>query len=391
MGIYLDHAATTYTDKRVLERMLPYFSDIFGNPSSVHGYGREAEKAVMAAREQTARAIGASAEEEIVFTSGGTESDNWALRGVAEKQGKGHIITSCVEHHAVLDTVRYMEKLGFDATYLPVDGTGMVDPDAVRGAIREDTLLISIMFANNETGTVMPVAKIGRIAREHGVLYHTDAVQAVGHVPVDVEAMGIDLLSMSAHKFYGPKGVGALYIRRGTPIAKLLHGGAQERDMRASTLNVPGIVGLGAAAEIAVQELDGNAAHEAALAKHLKDSLTALPGTRFNGHETQRLPGHVNLSFADIEAEALLTHLDLDGVAVSTGSACTSGSTKPSYVLLEMGLSTVEARGAVRFTVGRENTESDIETAIEITRNAAQRLQQFSPLFMQRKGDEKHV
>jgi cysteine desulfurase len=223
------------------------------------------------------------------------------------------------------------------------------------------------------------------------VLFHTDAVQAVWHVPVDVEEMGIDLLSMSAHKFYGPKGIGALYIRRGTPIAKLLHGGSQERDMRASTLNVPGIVGLGAAIEISVKEIDSNARHESALSQMLKDSLMALPGTKFNGHETQRLPGHVNLSFVDIEAEALLTHLDLENVAVSAGSACSSGSTKPSYVLLEMGLSTVEARGALRFTIGRENTESDIKTAIEITQNAAQRLQQFSPLFNQRKGDEKHV
>ena len=390
MGIYLDHAATTYTDKRVLEQMLPCFSDIFGNPSSVHGYGREAEKAVIAARKQTAAAIGASAEE-IIFTSGGTESDNWALRGIAEKQGKGHIITSCVEHHAVLDTARYLEKQGFNVTYLPVDGTGMVDPDNVRKAIRNDTMLISVMFANSETGTIMPIREIGQIAREHGVLFHTDAVQAAGHLPINVEEMGIDMLSMSAHKFYGPKGVGAMFIRRGTPIGKLMHGGAQERGMRASTLNVPGIVGLGAAIEIAVEELDSNAKHEAALSKRLKDSLMALPGTRFNGHETQRLPGHVNLSFAYIEAEALLTHLDLEGIAVSTGSACSSGSTKPSYVLLGMGLSTVEARGALRFTIGRENTEADMDTTIEITKNAAQRLQQFSPLFMQRKGDEKYV
>ncbi len=390
MGIYLDHAATTYTDQRVLEKMLPYFSEHFGNPSSVHGYGRKAEKAVMAARQQTAKAIGASPEE-IVFTSGGTESDNWAIRGIAEKQGSGHIITSCIEHHAVLDTCRYLETKGFDVTYLPVDSTGMVCAQSVREALREDTILISIMFANNETGTVMPIRDIGKIAREHGVLFHTDAVQAVGHVPVDVEEMGIDLLSMSAHKFYGPKGVGAFYIRRGTPIAKLLHGGSQERDMRASTLNVPGIVGLGEALEIAVAEIGQNAQHEAALSKKLSEELLALPMTKLNGHPTDRLPGHVNISFDGIEAEALLTHLDLEDVAVSAGSACSSGSTKPSYVLLEMGLSITEARGAVRFTIGRENTEKDIEAAVEITRNAAQRLQQFSPLFNQRKGDEKHV
>lgn len=390
MGIYLDHAATTYTDKRVLEKMLPYFSELFGNPSSVHGYGREAEKAIMTARNQTAQAIGATAEE-IVFTSGGTESDNWALRGIAEKQGSGHIITSRIEHHAVLDCCRYLETKGFDVTYLPVDETGMVRADSVRDALREDTILISVMFANNETGTIMPISEIGHIAREHGVLFHTDAVQAVGHVPVDVEEMGIDLLSMSAHKFYGPKGVGALYIRRGTPICKLLHGGSQERDMRASTLNVPGIAGLGAAIEIAVTEIERNAQHEAALSKLMADALLALPETKLNGHPSERLPGHVNISFDGIEAEALLTHLDLEDVAVSAGSACSSGSTKPSYVLLEMGLTTTEARGAVRFTIGRENTERDIEEAITITKNAAQRLQQFSPLFNQRKGDEKHV
>jgi Cysteine sulfinate desulfinase/cysteine desulfurase and related enzymes len=390
MSIYLDHAATTYVDQRVLEKMLPYFSEIFGNPSSVHGYGRDAEKAVMAARRQAAEAIGASAEE-IVFTSGGTESDNWALRGIAEKQKSGHIITSRVEHHAVLDTCRYLETQGFDATYLPVNETGMVSAQSVREALREDTILISVMFANNETGTIMPIREIGQIAREKGVLFHTDAVQAVGHVPVDVEELGIDMLSMSAHKFYGPKGAGALYLRRGTPIAKLLHGGAQERDMRASTLNVAGIVGLGAAAEIAAAEIESNARHESELSRRLAEGLLALPGTKFNGHETQRLPGHVNISFSGIEAEALLTHLDLAGVAVSAGSACSSGSTKPSYVLLEMGLMTLEARGAVRFTIGRENTRQEIDEAIEITRNTAQRLQQLSPLFMQRKGDEKRV
>lgn len=390
MGIYLDHAATTYTEKRVLEKMLPYFSDIFGNPSSVHGYGRDAEKAVATARKQAAEAIGASAEE-IVFTSGGTESDNWALRGIAEKQKSGHIITSRVEHHAVLDTCRYLEEHGFDITYLPVDEMGMVSAQSVLQSLREDTILISVMFANNETGTVMPVREIGQIAREKGVLFHTDAVQAVGHVPIDVEEMGIDMLSMSAHKFYGPKGVGALYIRKGTPIGKLLHGGAQERDMRASTLNVPGIVGLGAAVEIAALEIESNAKHELVLSERLKKGLRVLPGTRLNGSETERLPGHVNISFAGIEAEAMLTCLDLEGVAVSAGSACSSGSTKPSYVLLEMGLTTLEARGAVRFTIGRENTEQDIERTIEITKEAAQRLQQFSPLFNQRKGDEKHV
>lgn len=390
MGIYLDHAATTYTDSRVLDKMLPYFSEVFGNPSSAHGYGREAEKAVMAARHQTAKAIGASAEE-IVFTAGGTESDNWAIRGIAEKQRSGHIITSRVEHHAALDTCRFLETQGFEVTYLPVDETGMVRAESVREALREDTMLISVMFANNETGTIMPIREIGQIAREHGVLFHTDAVQAVGHVPVDVEEMGIDMLSMSAHKLYGPKGVGALYVRRGTPIAKLIQGGSQERDMRAGTLNVPGIVGLGAAIELAVTEIESNAQHETALSKRLAEGLLSLPDTKLNGHPTQRLPGHVNVSFSGIEAEALLTHLDLEGVAVSAGSACSSGSTKPSYVLLEMGLTTVEARGAVRFTVGRENTEQQIDEALSITRNTAQRLQQFSPLFNQRKGDEKHV
>ena len=390
MGIYLDHAATTYTDERVLSVMLPYFSDIFGNASSVHGYGREAERAVRTARQQTADAIGA-ARCDIYFTSGGTESDNWAIKGAAEAAKKGHIITSSIEHHAVLDTCRYLETRGFDVTYLPVDDKGMVSAQSVDAAVRDDTILISIMFANNEMGTLMPIGKIGEVAKSRGVLFHTDAVQAIGHVPIDVNALNIDMLSLSAHKFYGPKGVGALYVRQGTSLDKFIHGGAQEREMRASTLNTPGIAGLGAAIKLAVEEMEQNNAHEAALAQRLKDGLLSLPRTRLNGHETKRLPGNVNVTFEGIEGEALMIHLDLDGIAVSTGSACTSGSTSPSYVLMEMGLGAVDARAAIRFTVGRANTEHDIDTVIEKTKNVVQNLRDISPLFAQYKGDKKYV
>ncbi|MDD5017130.1 MAG: cysteine desulfurase NifS [Eubacteriales bacterium] len=390
MGIYLDHAATTYTDERVLEAMLPYFKDVFGNASSAHGYGQEAERGVGIARQQVADAIGAK-RDEVYFTSGGTESDNWAIKGAAEAAKKGHIVTSAVEHHAVLDTCKYLETRGFDVTYLPADGSGLISADSVAGAIRDDTVLVSIMFANNEVGTLMPIREIGQIARARGVLFHTDAVQAIGHVPIDVDALGIDMLSLSAHKFYGPKGAGALYIRHGTGIAKFMHGGAQEKDMRASTLNTPGIVGLGAAIELAAAEREQNNAHEAVLAKRLRDGLLALPMTKLNGHETSRLPGNVNITFRGIEGEALMIHLDLEGIAVSTGSACTSGSTSPSYVLLAMGLSTVDARAAIRFTVGRGNTAQDIDTVIEKTKNVAERLREISPLFAQYKGDKKYV
>lgn len=390
MGIYLDHAATTYTDKAVFEEMRPYFEEYYGNQSSQHGFGRLAEKAVHTARAQVAALIGADATD-VYFTSGGTESDNWAIKGVAEAAGSGHIITSTVEHHAVLDTCKYLRSRGFEVTYLPVDALGRVRAKDVAQAIRPDTILISIMTANNETGTIMPIAEIGKIARENDVLLHTDAVQAVGHIPISVNALDVDLLSLSAHKFYGPKGIGALYVRAGTPLGKFMHGGGHEKDMRAGTLNTPGIVGLGAAAALALADMDKNAAHESALSKKLADALLQLPETQLNGDADNKLPGHLNISFGGIEGEALLTHLDLDDIAVSTGSACSSGSTKPSYVLKAMGLSTEEARGAVRMTLGRENTEAQIDEVIEKTSAAVKRLQALSPLFAQRREKGTYV
>lgn len=390
MGIYLDHAATTHTDKRVLDIMRPFFEETYGNASSLHSFGRAADKAVMKAREQTAAVIGAKAEE-IYFTSGGTESDNWALKGIAELAGKGHIITTSIEHHAVLDTCDYLKSRGLDVTFLPVDETGRVSAKAVEEALRPDTILISIMFANNETGVLMPIAQIGKLARENDILFHTDAVQAVGHVPIDVNELDIDLLSMSAHKFYGPKGIGALYVRQGVNVGRFLHGGAQERGSRAGTLNTPGIVGLGAAAELAARTMQENEKHERMLANRLANGLSVLPETRLNGGEAERLPGHVNVTFGGIEAEALMTFLDLEGIAVSTGSACSSGSLKPSYVLRAMGLSIEDARGSLRMSIGRDNNVEQIDTVIQKTKAAVERLQALSPLFAQRKGGKKNV
>jgi cysteine desulfurase len=390
MGIYLDHAATTYTDKAVFDAMRPYFEEFFGNTSSQHGFGRAAEKAVMKARGQVAALIGADLSD-IFFTSGGTESDNWAIKGVAEAAGSGHIITSAVEHHAVLDTCKYLRGRGFDVTYLPVDGQGRVNPDDVEKAIRADTILISIMTANNETGTIMPIREIGQIARSHDVLFHTDGVQAAGHIPLHVGELDVDLLSLSAHKFYGPKGIGALYVRGGTMLGKFMHGGGHEKDMRAGTLNTPGIVGMGAAAEIALRDMEKNAAHEATLTKRLTDALLQLPETRLNGDASDKLPGHLNISFGGIEGEALLTYLDLEDIAISTGSACSSGSTKPSYILMAMGLSIEEARAAVRITLGRENTEQQIDEVIEKTTASVKRLQALSPLFAQRREKGTYV
>ncbi len=390
MGIYLDHAATTYTDKHVLDEMRPYFENVYGNASSQHSYGREAQKAIMKARQQTAALIGCLTEE-IYFTSGGTESDNWALKGIAEIAGKGHIITTSVEHHAVLDTCDYLKSRGFDITNLPVDPMGRVSPESVAQAIRPDTILISVMFANNETGVIMPIAEIAKIARRNDILFHTDAVQAVGHVPIDAKTMDIDMLSLSAHKFYGPKGAGALYIRQGVNIGRFMHGGAHEKGLRASTYNTPGIVGLGAAAQLAADTMEQNTRHERMLTGRLADELTKLPGAFINGGEAERLPGHLNVTFPGIEAEALMTYLDLENIAVSTGSACSSGSFKPSYVLRAMGLSVEDARGSLRISIGRENNVEQIDTVIKTTQAAVERLQKLSPLFAQRKGGKTHV
>lgn len=387
-SIYLDHAATTYTKKEVLDEMLPYFTQEYGNPSSVHSFGRRTKKAIDEAREKTAKALNAKFDE-IFFTEGGTESDNWAIKGVAlANQNKGkHIITSAIEHHAVLYTCQYLEKMGFEVTYLPVDKYGMVDPKQVEMAIRPDTILVSIMFANNEIGTIQPIKEIGGITKEKGVYFHTDAVQAVGHVNIDVNDMNIDLLSLSAHKFYGPKGIGALYIRKGTKLSPLLHGGAQERNRRAGTENIPGIIGLGKAIELACDHMETSDKKLTRLRDRLIDGIMArIDNVILNGHPTSRLPGNVNMSFEFIEGESLLLSLDIKGIAASSGSACTSGSLDPSHVLLGIGLTHEIAHGSLRMTLGDDNTDDDVDYVLEVLPQIVDRLREMSPLFVQEKG-----
>ena len=365
--IYLDNAATTAVSPAVVEAMLPFFTQVYGNASSVHTAGREAKRALEAARRQVAKAIHAAVPQEIYFTAGGSESDNWAIKGVALARRTGHIITTAIEHHAVLHTCQWLEKQGFAVTCLPVDEFGRVAAAQVEKALQPDTILVSVMMANNEVGTVEPIAEIGALCRARGILFHTDAVQAVGALPIDVQAMNIDLLSLSGHKFHGPKGVGALYIRKGVKIDNLVHGGAQERGFRAGTENLPGIVGLGKAIEMADAALAENAARMTTLRDRLIQGLMeAVPGTRLNGHPTQRLPNNVNLSFAGVEGEALLLRLDLAGVAGSAGSACTSGTLDPSHVLMALGLSEAAANGALRLTLGTDTTREDIDAVLEI-------------------------
>lgn len=365
--IYLDNAATTAVSSAVVEAMLPYFTQVFGNASSVHTAGREAKRAIENARRQVAKALNAAVPQEIYFTAGGSESDNWAIKGTAFARKAGHIITTAIEHHAVLHTCQWLERQGFNVTYLPVDEYGRVTAAQVEKALRSDTILVSVMMANNEVGTCQPIAEIGAICRARGILFHTDAVQAVGALPIDVQAMNIDLLSLSGHKFHGPKGVGALYVRKGVKIDKLVHGGAQERGFRAGTENLPAIVGLGKAIELAHANLDSNASRMTALRERLISGLmTAVPETRLNGHPTERLPNNVNLSFAGVEGEALLLRLDLAGVAGSAGSACTSGTLDPSHVLMALGLSESAANGALRLTLGTDTTTEDIDAVLEI-------------------------
>ncbi len=365
--IYLDNAATTAVSPDVMAAMLPYFTEVYGNASSIHGYGREAKRAIENARRQVVKALNAAAPQEIYFTAGGSESDNWAIKGAALAHPGGHIITTAIEHHAVLHTCQWLEKQGYNVTYLPVDEYGRVTAAQVEGALREDTILVSVMAANNEVGTVEPIAEIGKLCRERGVLFHTDAVQAVGALPIDVQAMNIDLLSLSAHKLHGPKGVGALYVRKGVKIDSLIHGGAQERGFRAGTENLPGIVGLGKAIEIARANLDDNAARMTALRQRLIGGLMArVPDTRLNGHPTERLPGNANLSFDKVEGEALLLRLDLVGVAGSSGSACTSGTLDPSHVLMALGLTQAQANGALRLTIGTDTTQEEIDQVLDI-------------------------
>jgi cysteine desulfurase len=380
--IYLDYAATTPVHPDVLKAMLPYFSQGFGNPSSVYACGQEAKGAMEKARASVARLIG-SREEEITFTSGGTEADNFALAGVAfanEKKGN-HIITTAIEHHAILETGKFLKKRGFKVTYLPVDEYGMVAPDDIRKAITAKTILISVMHANNEVGTIQPLAEIGRIARKAGILFHTDAVQTVGHIPVDVNAFGVDLLSMSSHKLYGPKGVGALYIRKGTRIAPFMHGGGQERDRRAGTENVPGIVGFGRAAEIALKEMDEEAARLTALRDRFITALQKrIDDIYLNGHPVKRLPNNINVSISFVEGEAMLLNLDMAGICASTGSACSSGSPEPSHVLLATGCSHEQARGSLRFTLGKWTTGADMEKVLDILPPIVKKLRAISPL-----------
>ncbi|MBU4561025.1 cysteine desulfurase NifS [bacterium] len=381
--IYLDHAATTPTDPRVVKAMLPYFTKSFGNPSSIHSFGQEGKRAIEEVRDRVANLIGAKSEE-IVFTSGGTEADNFALKGVAfanEKKGN-HIITTAIEHPAVIEACKFLEKRGFKVTYLPVDRDGLVNPEDVKKAITDKTILISVMHANNEIGTIEPIAEIGKIAQEREIYFHTDAVQTTGHLPIDVDKLNVDLLSISSHKLYGPKGVGALYIRKGTRIISFIHGGEQERWRRASTENVPGIVGFGKAVEIAKEEMDEEGKRLASLRNRLiKGILERIEEVRLNGHPEKRLPNNVNVSVEFVEGESMLLNLDLAGIAVSTGSACSSSTLEPSHVLLAIGLSPVIAHGSLRLTLGRGTEEEDIDQVLEVLPKIIQRLRAMSPLY----------
>ena len=366
--IYLDNASTTALSPEVFREMESALKECYGNPSSIHGTGREAHRILDRARKRVAAALGA-APQEIYFTSGGSESDNWAIKGAAfSRAGKGrHLITGAIEHHAVLNTCRWLEKQGFEVTFLPVDGEGRVDPDSVRKAIRPDTVLISVMTANNEIGTLQPVAEIGEVAREHGILFHTDAVQAIGAMKVDVGSLKADLLSLSAHKFHGPKGAGALYVRRGTKLDSLIHGGSQERGMRAGTENVPAIAGMGIAAEAAAEDPEARAGRIAVLRNLLIRGIQdRVPEAILNGSRTERLPGNVHFTFPGVDGEALLLRLDLAGIACSGGSACTSGSAEPSHVLAAIGQGPELSRGGLRMTIGDLNTEEEIREVLEI-------------------------
>ncbi|WP_418792281.1 cysteine desulfurase NifS [Phosphitispora sp. TUW77] len=384
--IYLDHSATTRTDEDVASAMLEYMTDNFGNPSSIHSFGRSARKPVEEAREKIAQAIGAEPNE-IIFTSGGTEADNLAVRGVAyaNKKRGNHIITSSIEHHAVLDSCKALEREGFQVTYLPVDEYGMVNPDDVRNALTDQTILVSVMHANNEVGTIQPIKEIGAVARENGVFFHSDTVQSIGKIPVNVNELNIDLLSVSAHKFYGPKGIGCLYMRKGVRMLPISFGGSQERKRRPGTLNVPGIIGFGLAIEKAVKSQPEQASSQALLRdKLIKELTNKIDYVKLNGHPTERLPNNVNLSFQFIEGESLLLSLDMKGIAASSGSACTSGSLDPSHVLLALGLSHEIAHGSLRLTLGKDNTEAEIDYVIQVLPEIVEKLRAMSPLYANR-------
>ena len=381
--IYMDNGATTRVTETVMAAMMPYFCESFGNPMSVHSFGRETRKAVENARRQVAAALKAQPNE-IYFTGSGSEADTWAVRGAAyanTRKGK-HIITSCIEHHALLHTCEQLEKEGFEVTYLPVDEFGVVRMDVLKASIRPETSLISVMSANNEIGTIQPIEEIAKIARENGSLFHTDAVQAIGSIEYDVKAMGIDILSLSGHKFHGPKGIGALYIRNGVKLQRLISGGGQERSQRGGTENLASIVGLGKAIEIATADIPAHNAQLSAIRDHMIERiLTEIPQTRLNGHRTQRLPGNCNVSIQFIEGEALLLGLDMKGVAASTGSACASGSLDPSHVLLAIGLPHEIAHGSLRLSLCDENTMEQADQVVDILKDVVTRLRSMSPLY----------
>lgn len=381
--IYLDNAATTRTAPEVVEAMLPYFTENYGNPSSVYTFAAKNKCGVDRQRETIAEILGANANE-IYFTAGGSESDNWAVKAAAEayREKGNHIITTKIEHHAILHTAEYLEKQGYDVTYLDVDEDGLVDTDELEKAIRPETILISVMFANNEIGTVQPIKEIGRIAKEHGVLFHTDAVQAFGQIPIQVDGLGIDMLSASGHKLNGPKGIGFLYIRKGVKIRSFIHGGAQERRRRAGTENVPGIIGLGTAAKRAARTMEERAERESALRDYLISRVMAeIPYTKLNGHATKRLPNNANFSFRFVEGESLLLNLDMKGICASSGSACTSGSLDPSHVLLAIGLPHEIAHGSLRLTLGEDTVKEEIDYVVDALKEIVKRLREMSPLY----------
>ena len=388
--IYADNAATTKVSEPVLEAMLPYFTEEYGNASSIYALGRNAKKALETARESIAASIGAQPSE-IYFTSCGSESDNWAIRSVCERlaaKGQKHIVTSVFEHHAVLHTCQALEKLGFEVTYLPVYENGIVKTEDVRNAIREDTALVTIMYANNEIGTIQPIEEIAAICREKNVIFHTDAVQAVGHVKIDVHAQGIDMLSISGHKIHAQKGIGALYVRKGIPMTNLIFGGAQERNRRAGTENIPAIMGLAKAMELANTDIEERAEKTSRLRDRLIDGLLKLPRTRLNGDRVKRLPGTVNGSREGIEGESLLLMLDMNGICASSGSACTSGSLDPSHVLLSLGLKHEVAHGSLRLSINEETTDEDVDYILEVVPKVVKRLREMSPLWERICGEE---
>lgn len=390
--IYADNSATTRVSEKALKAALPYFTEQYGNPSSIYSLGMNCAKAVLKAREQVANALGAKVNE-IYFTSGGSEADNWAIRGCAEngaKKGKKHIITTVFEHHAVLHTCEYLEKQGFEVTYLPVSSDGLITAEQVEKAIREDTCLVTIMFANNEIGTILPIAEIGKICHEHGVLFHTDAVQAVGHTEIDVKSMNIDMLSLSGHKIHAPKGIGCLYIRTGINLPNLIYGGAQERGKRAGTENVPSIVALGTAITDAVTDISEKNEKIAKLRDKLIRGILQIPLTRVNGSMESRLAGNINVSILGVEGEALLLMLDLNGISASSGSACTTGSLDPSHVLLSLGLPHEVAHGSLRLSINEENTEEDVDYILEVIPKIVNRLRDMSPMWDRIKNSEEN-